>query len=212
MSSPKDRNHEDYLANTKYAPRKVAENPIQCPACGNSITLEIYQHETPTEGAILIMVANCNKCGYRYREVVPAQLRDRGVEIEIRVDSEDALKILIYRSPYAHIIIPELSIEIVPGPANPGEITTVEGLLLHIAENLYPLCDTMEDPAKCYEVASELIKAANGDRQLRIVIRDPTGLSLVIRGSKQLYAVRDLENVESSKSGIQVVLGRSTQP
>lgn len=196
---------------SKYVPRKIAENDILCPACKTPIKLEIYEHQTPVEGSILIFVANCPSCGYRYREAVPATQKDKGVRITVRIESEDSLKLLIYRSPRAHISLPELSLEVVPGPANPGEITTVEGLLLHIAENLYPLCDTTDNPAKCYEVVSKLVNISNGIEKATLVILDPSGLSTVIRGDPSLYRVEELqqESQESSeaKSVFRVVIG-----
>ncbi len=205
----------DMLSETRYAPRKVVEQKISCPACGNEVKLEIYQHDTPVEGTVLILVANCPRCGYRYREVVPAQIKDKGVEIEIDVNTEESLKTVIYRSPYAHVLIPELSVEIVPGPANPGEITTVEGLLLYIAENVYPLCDTMDDPLKCYDIVTSLVNAANGEKPLKVVIRDPSGLSLVIRGMGKHVTIKELEKggVEEEGMQVRIVVGKqTTQP
>jgi len=196
---------------SKYMPQKIAENEIPCPACRSPIKLEIYKYQTPVEGDVVILVAICPHCGYRYREVVPSTHRERGVEIVIKLISEEALKILLYRSPYAYISIPELSIEIAPGPANPGEITTIEGLLLHIAECLYPLCDSMEDPAKCYDAVSKVVNAANGLEKITIHIKDPSGLSMVIKGYENLYEVKKPRKTSEAALPFKVVTSPSTR-
>ncbi len=200
--------NKDMLKETKYVPTKIAEHKMLCPACRSEIVLEVYRHDTPVEGTVIILVANCKNCGYKCREVVPTTIRDKGVEIEIDTSLPEVLKVTLYRSPYAHIYIPDLSIEVVPGPANPGEITTVEGLLLYIAENLYPLCDTMDDPPRCYDVVSKLINSANGLYGLKIIIRDPSGLSTILRGGNGYVKVRELkEGMAFEEASFRIAMG-----
>ncbi len=184
---------------TKYVPKRVGEQVVQCPVCGATTSMELYQHDVPVVGRILIVVMNCQSCGYRYREAFPLQYVGKPIRIRVRVEGKDDLSTLIYKSSSAFIRIPELGIEISPGPANTDEITTVDGLLLHISENLFPLCDDLDDPQKCYDVTSKLVQAANGDLAITIEIIDPSGLSSVLRGSTNKYVVEFIDEKEIPK-------------
>jgi len=192
---------------SKYAPKKLAEQDIVCPSCGKPTKVEMYSYEAPIEGTLLLIVINCKHCGYRYREATPMNIRESGIKIVIPIDGEDSLRVLLYRSPKAHIKIPELGIDIIPGPANLGEITTVEGLLTHIAENLFPLCDSMDDPPRCYEVVAKLMNLANGLERGTLVILDPSGLSTVLRSNIKVVVseLSDEDRKELEKSGGYVV-------
>jgi len=198
---------------SKYAPKKLAEQEIVCPSCGKVTKVEMYSYEAPIEGTLLLIVINCRHCGYKYREATPMNIRENGVKIVIPVENEEALKVLLYRSPKAHVKIPELGVDIVPGPANLGEITTVEGLIMHIAENLFPLCDSMDDPAKCYDVVAKLTNIANGLEKATVIILDPSGLSTVIRSSIPITVTElseeERKELEKSTGQIMEVRGRS---
>ncbi|HDJ83852.1 MAG TPA: ZPR1 zinc finger domain-containing protein [Desulfurococcaceae archaeon] len=178
-------NTDEIIKDTKYVPKKLSEQIVKCPVCGTNTVLETYSHSIPIEGVVLIFVMICRNCGYKYRDMIPLSHANRPIRIKIHVEVPEDLNTLIYRSPYAHISIPELELEISPGPANPGEITTIDGLLMHIAENLFPLCDTTEDPSKCYNIVQKLLSVINGDSRIYIELVDPSGFSTVIRSPRR---------------------------
>ena len=44
----------------------------------------------------------------------------------------DDLRVVVYRSPQARVVIPEIGAEIEPGEISDGEVTTVEGVVTRI--------------------------------------------------------------------------------
>ncbi len=183
---------------TKYVPKKLSEQEMKCPVCGALTKLYVYAHEVPIVGTILLFVLICPNCGYRYRDLAPVTYAGKHVRITIRVNKPDALNTIFYKSPYAYIMIPELHIEVTPGPANPGEITTPEALLLRIAETLFPLCDTTENPVRCYDSVQQLVRAANGECNITIVLDDPSGLSAILKADDS--SIYELSHIEASNS------------
>ncbi len=205
------------LEETKYVPKKISEQEVPCPSCGSSIKLEVYVHEAPYEGHVLLLVATCPQCGYKYREATPSEYVGKPVEIRFRIEGSDDLRCLFYKSPYAYVRIPSLGIEVIPGPASYGEITTLEGYLMKIAEVLYPLCDSFENAEKCYDVVSKLITIANGDLPCEVLLIDPSGLSTVIRKYRNNVEVKilseeELKEFEAQRLQLVVKDQRSTQP
>jgi len=153
-----------------------------CPSCGRE-TLEIraYIYEVPIVGPVLLTIANCNSCNYRFRDLVPAKSLGRKVKIIIHVKETNDLRVIFYKSPTAMIKIPEEGLEITPGPAAMGQITTVDGILEGILYYLPPICDQMDNPTKCREVMSHLQEAMEGRKPFTLIIEDPLGASFVIK-------------------------------
>ena len=174
---------------TRYVPKKLSEQTIPCPICNTETKLSIYAHDVPVVGTLLLFVLTCPSCGYRYRDSVPLAHAGKHVRITIKLNKPQALNTLLYRSPYANVSIPELDVEISAGPANPGEITTPEALLLKLAETLFPLCTTIENPEKCFDVVNKLVQAANGEIEVTLVIDDPSGLSTILRANECEYSI-----------------------
>ncbi len=183
---------------TKYIPIKLSEQEMQCPACGTLTKLCVYAHKVPIVGTLLLFVLTCPNCGYRYRDLAPVTYAGKHIRITIRISKLSALNIIFYKSPYACITIPELNIEITPGPANPGEITTPEALLHRLAETLFPLCDTTENPTRCYDAVQQLVRAANGELGITIVLDDPSGLSTILKAdNNSAYRISYVEVSDS---------------
>ncbi|HID80295.1 MAG TPA: ZPR1 zinc finger domain-containing protein [Ignisphaera sp.] len=177
------------FADTRYVPKKLSEQTVSCPVCNAETKLSIYAHDVPVVGTLLLFVLTCPNCGYRYRDSVPLAHAGKHVRITIKLNKPQALSALLYRSPYANVSIPELDIEINAGPANPGEITTPEALLLKLAETLFPLCTSVDNPEKCFDVVKKLVQAANGEVPVTLVIDDPSGLSTILKATECEYSV-----------------------
>ena len=174
---------------TRYVPKKLSEQIISCPVCNTETRLNIYAHDVPVVGTLLLFVLTCPSCGYRYRDIVPLIHAGKHIRIVIKLSKPQALNTLLYRSPYANISIPELDVEISAGPANPGEVTTPEALLLKLAETLFPLCTTVDNSEKCFDVVNKLVQAANGEFVLTLVIEDPSGLSTILKANECEYSI-----------------------
>lgn len=78
------------------------------------------------------------------------------------------------------MILPELGIDIKPGPASQGYITTIEGVLHRVKEVLESVC-TYEEVNKeaCEKRLEEVEEAIDGKKSFRLIMLDPEGVSAV---------------------------------
>jgi zinc finger protein len=155
-----------------------------CPICGNE-TLELtdYLYEVPLFGETVISVGRCSTCGYKFTDA--RLLESRGPTVlRLSVDGDKDLRALVVVSPYATVRVPELGLEMTPGPASTGFITTVEGVLEQFLRVLAVLCaergrekDSHADACKSAENA--INEAKEGKMRFTLVIDDPTGTSAI---------------------------------
>ncbi|RLG85262.1 MAG: hypothetical protein DRO15_07705 [Thermoprotei archaeon] len=166
-----------------------------CPLCGKE-TLEIaaYVYEVSLVGPILLTIASCNSCNYKFRDLIPAKSLGKKVRIVVNVKESNDLRAILYKSPTAIVKIPEEGLEITPGPAATGQITTIDGVLEGILYFLPPICEQTDNPSKCYEVVKHLQEAMEGKRSFTLVIEDPLGASFVIKsyGTKIDVSIEDI--------------------
>jgi len=159
--------------------RNVLRAP--CPACKQEIEY-IYQTENiPYFSEILIESATC-PCGWRMAD---AFILKEGVpsRSEMTVQGEDDLSVRVIRSSSGTIEIPELGVEIKPGPASEGFITNVEGVLVRIDAVLDTAIRTAEgeELERAREI-KEMIEAVKcGRMAVTLIIDDPAGNSAIIR-------------------------------
>jgi zinc finger protein len=151
-------------------PVLLLEEKLECPYCKlNTLSHKSYLHEIPT-GLIQIEVFECEKCGFKIRDVRDFEEKAH-IKIEIEIKNETDLNIIIYKSKMAKIKIPELGIEIEPGLEPQSSITTVEGILEEILDKIGPYLNE--------EKRDELEKAKMGKIKFKIIIEDPSGLSFI---------------------------------
>jgi len=183
------------LEDTVYKPRKVGEEVVKCPVCGADARLELYIHNAPIPGPVLIMTMRCPRCGYRFRDVSFIEEGGRPLRIRIRVEEPDDLNTIVFRGPRASIRVPELGIEITPGPAHQGDITTVDGILALVHDHVEPLCSNLEDPEGCRGFLRRVESFLKGvvAEPITVEIVDPEGISTVYRSKKRNYVVEPLE-------------------
>ncbi|MEO3993374.1 MAG: ZPR1 zinc finger domain-containing protein [Desulfurococcaceae archaeon TW002] len=158
-------------------PHKIFSIVSRCPVCNNeNLDISTYTYEVPHFGEVIIEVWKCSNCGYRKSDV--STLKHEGeVRIIFPVKNQEDLNALVIKSSTATVEIPELGIEILPGPAAQGYITTVEGLLERILENTPSEC--FEESNSCYEFVKKVKKAMNGEINFTIILTDPYGRSTI---------------------------------
>ncbi|MEM0297624.1 MAG: ZPR1 zinc finger domain-containing protein [Zestosphaera sp.] len=158
---------------------QIFNTTVECPACGvKALNVSVYIYETPLIGRILLEVWKCSNCGYRRSDVGTAESRD-AVNIVFRVESSNDLKALVVKSSSAYIEIPELGIEISPGPASQGYITTVEGVLERVLDNTPSEC--FNESSQCSEFVKKVTRAMNSEIPFTLILSDPAGKSEVKR-------------------------------
>ncbi len=160
---------------------KIGEVTITCPACGSK-TLQItdYLYDIPLIGKVIISTGKCTKCGYKYSDVRLAESNPPR-RIVLRVTSQSDLNALVIRASTASVIIPEAGLEMHPGPASQGFITTIEGILERFKEAIELACkDPGADKRKCKELLSWIEEAKNARKEFTVIIEDPEGASTII--------------------------------
>ncbi len=153
----------------------LGEEVIKCLNCGeNTFKVMIYVYEVPFFGNVLIETGVCSKCGFRKTDVSLAEV-SKPKRIILRVESERELNALVLKSSTALVRIPELGIEVAPGPAAPGYITTVEGILHRVLEHIPAEC--FDEKSQCYSKVMEIKEAIEGRKRFTLIIEDPYGRS-----------------------------------
>lgn len=129
-----------------------------------------YLYDAPNVGKLELSVWECQNCGYRLRDVKPLEFLTP-IKLELRVEKEEDLGTVVYRSAFANIVIPELEIEVTAGEAYQGVLTTVEGVLEIIIDQLGENCEG--------EKCKKLEEAKNGRIPFTLIINDESGLSFI---------------------------------
>ncbi len=161
-------------------PMKILEYSVECPVCGSKILVEEYLYEMPLVGKVLIASGTCSVCGYKFSDVRLAEPKGPR-RIIYRVEKPGDENAIVIRASTASIKIPELGIEITPGIAARGYITTVEGIILDVFEKTEFLCSSGDAPRdKCLEKIRELEEARDVKKPYTIVLEDPDGVSAIL--------------------------------
>jgi len=153
----------------------LGEEVVECVACGKkSFNIKYYLYEVPYFGNIVLEIGRCERCGFRRNDV---SIVDVGspVRIIVKIKGKKGLDALVVKASTATIKIPELGIEITPGPIAPGYITTIEGVLMNILDVIPSECFNEENP--CNNKVKELEKALKGELAFTLIIEDPLGKS-----------------------------------
>ncbi|MDP2908905.1 MAG: ZPR1 zinc finger domain-containing protein [Nanoarchaeota archaeon] len=160
---------------------KVENQP--CPVC-NKKTLTLTQEETdiPYFGKTFIFSMSCSSCDYHKSDVEAAEQKEP-VRITFTVENQKDLNVRVVRSSEATIKVPQMRMDVRPGPASNGEITNVEGVLNKFEKVIEDEKEDAEDEAvkkHAKNLLKKLRKVKWGDIPLKIVIEDPSGNSAII--------------------------------
>jgi len=120
-------------------------------------------------------------CGFRYSDTLILSQREP-VHYEMKVKSIDDLDARVVRSTSGTIRIPELGIDIEPGPASESYISNIEGVLERVEEILGMVIrwDEEEKTVRAVELLSNIEKTRAGAYEITLVIEDPLGNSAII--------------------------------
>lgn len=152
-------------------PKLISEAKLKCPVCGNeTLIARDYLYEAENVGRLVLSNWSCESCNYVFRDVKPYETREPK-RIELKVQNDSDLRVLVFRSPFATVIIPELGLEIYAKDASQGLLSTVEGLLEDVLDNLGSLCG--ENNCK------DIYDAKEGKIPFTLIIEDPSGTSFV---------------------------------
>lgn len=160
---------------------KLEKQP--CPFCHKkSLTLSQEETDIPYFGKTFVFSMDCSECKYHKADVESSGLKDP-VKITFNVEDKKDMNIRVVKSSAATIKIPQMRMDVRPGPASDGFITNIEGILDRFEKIIEAERDTAED-AKVKKHAKNLLKKLRkvkwGDIPLKVVIEDPSGNSAIV--------------------------------
>lgn len=161
-----------------------------CPACGEEVNYLYETERIPYFSDILIITCSCPLCGYRFSDV-QSLTSNQPVRYEFRVEQEDDLMVRVVRSTQGEIAIPELGVEIHPGPACEGFVSNVEGVLMRIDKVLDGALTSggEEERRNALDLKEKIARVGSGTFPITLIITDPMGNSLIDseRAKKEFY-------------------------
>ncbi len=170
--------------------------PGPCPSCSKEIEY-LYQTENiPYFSDILIVSANCLSCGYRYVDTHLLK-SEEPCRYEFFLSGAEDLSVRVIRSMTGTIKIPELGMQIDPGPACHGFVTNIEGVLDRI-ENVVRgtlIWAENEERENATILLDQITRARAGVFPFTLIIEDPSGNSAIISERvKKTSLVTDTKN------------------
>ncbi|CAD7704464.1 unnamed protein product, partial [Ostreobium quekettii] len=179
--------YEDSFLNAyAAAPEEVLILPGQCLACGVAGETRMFPITIPYFKEVIVMSNACDSCGYKNSELRPGGgLTECGRKLVLKVEEVGDLNRDVIKSHSGDIEIPELEFAMGAGGLQ-SIITTVEGLVMSVIEEMKKLCvfqlgDSADEVvrAKFTHFLEELESCAKLERKWTLVIRDPLANSFI---------------------------------
>lgn len=167
-----------------------------CPMCSSEMDFNWETLEIPHFGEAMIIAGICC-CGYRHSDTILLSQKEPA-RYTLAITNLEDLDARVIRSSSGTIRIPELGIDVEPGPASEAYVSNVEGVLERIkgivefATRSANEAGDLEKTCKGYEILENMNMALKGKFNLTVIIEDPLGNSAI---SSQ-KAVRYLLNEE----------------
>lgn len=172
-----------------------------CPNCqGTKAITRMLPTKVPLFRELIVMALDCPECHFRNSEIsFGGEIQEKGVRYTLDVTGAEDMNRQLVKSDSASLMIPVLDIEVPPNTQK-GTISTVEGFLKRIAENLEELqperlkLGDLDNFHRCHEVIEKIKKITGNDEgdeddqsednseiltQFKIILDDPAGNSFV---------------------------------
>ena len=174
-----------------------------CPLCSSSINITWQPDDIPFFGEVMYTSAHC-KCGFGYADTFILTQREPA-RFTYKVQSSNDMNVRVIRSTSGTIRIPELEINVEPGPASESYISNIEGVLCRI-ENVLGMVSRWEDePPETTQRAHEMLKllemVKKGEMEVTLIIEDPLGNSAIV-SDKAHKEILPPEEAEDLKTGV----------
>ena len=182
---------------------------LDCPVCGGKGTFVITSHQIdiPYFGPVLETTKICEKCNNRRSDDFPLEDREPK-KYTLKIKSERDLNKRVVRSSSAYIQIPELGVEIKPGPLAEGFVSNVEGVLNrvdNILQTLIRWAETEEQKKKAEELRERIKRLKEGKDEATLILIDPLGHSAII-GDGVEEEIFSEEEIDILKEGSVIVV------
>jgi len=172
-----------------------------CPLCHKELLTNWVPDNIPFFGEVMHITSIC-ECGFRYSDTLILAQR-KPVRYELKIKNQDDLDARVVRSTSGTIRIPELGVNIEPGPASESFVSNIEGVLDRVEEILGMVTrwGEQEKTERAVELLSIIEKIKAGEYEITVIIEDPLGNSAIIAENatkKELTA----EDVAHLKTGM----------
>jgi len=155
----------------------------KCPMCGkDTLTLTERTQDVPFFGEVHIFSMTCENCKFHKSDVETKNSGEESSKYTFEIQSEEDLKVRVIKSSNATVKIPRI-FTMTPGPASPGFITNIEGIINRAKHAIKSAADMSEDKdaeKKAKNMLKKLNKVVMGYEPLKIIIEDPSGNSAII--------------------------------
>ncbi|MCZ7356274.1 MAG: ZPR1 zinc finger domain-containing protein [Candidatus Methanoperedens sp.] len=151
-----------------------------CPLCHKELITNWVSQNIPFFGEVMHITSNC-ECGFRYTDTLIMAQREP-VHFELKVRDLDDLNARVVRSTSGTIRIPELGIDIEPGPASESFVSNIEGVLERV-EEILEMVERWGEAGKterAHELMSIIERIKAGEHEVTVIIEDPLGNSAII--------------------------------
>jgi zinc finger protein len=156
-----------------------------CPICNAEITFDWETKDIPHFGEAMVIAGVCESCGFRLSDTI---LLNQGEPVRYTITIEDAedLNARVIRSTSGTIRLPELGIDVEPGPASDAYISNVEGVLQKVkgivafATKSARDAGVEENTRRGECILARIERAMEGEGPLTIVLEDPLGNSAIV--------------------------------
>ncbi|MDO9096937.1 MAG: ZPR1 zinc finger domain-containing protein [Candidatus Methanoperedens sp.] len=165
--------------NSEYS-RPLTVTKSVCPLCSKELVTNWVEDNIPFFGEVMHITSIC-ECGFRYSDTLILAQR-KPVHYELKIKTPDDIDARVVRSTSGTIRIPELGIDIEPGPASESFVSNIEGVLDRVAEilGMASRWGEKEKTERALELLSILEKIKAGEYEITVIIEDPLGNSAII--------------------------------
>ena len=178
---------------------------VNCPICGREIKITMTTYKVPFSGEVLLTSIIC-ECGFKHADSIVVDVKEP-VRFKIKIN-KDNLYTKVIRSTSGTIRIPEIGIEIEPGPASQAFITNLEGILMRV-EDIVQMArrwnaDDEEKVKRCDWILERIRNTLEGKDELTLILEDPLGNSLILSDEAFRERLKE-EEVAKLKTGITIM-------
>ncbi|HIP62872.1 MAG TPA: ZPR1 zinc finger domain-containing protein [Archaeoglobus profundus] len=178
---------------------------VNCPICGREIKITMTTYKVPFFGEVLLTSIIC-ECGFKHADSIVVDVKEP-VRFKIKINKNN-LYTKVIRSTSGTIRIPEIGIEIEPGPASQAFITNLEGILMRV-EDIVQMArrwnaDDEEKVKRCDWILERIRNTLEGKDELTLILEDPLGNSLILSDEAFRERLKE-EEVAKLKTGITIM-------
>lgn len=171
-----------------------------CPVCAAQMDFDWETQDIPHFGEAMLIAGVCG-CGFRHSDTI-LLCQKEPVRYTLEVSCPEDLNARVIRSTSGTIRVPELGIDVEPGPASEAYISNIEGVLdritsvVEFATRSAKDAGDQEKTERGNEILNSLAKTREGQFNLTVVIEDPLGNSAIDSEKAKRCSLTDQEIAE----------------